>query len=389
MHILLTIHAPMDPDSGASGVTHELGSLYEAEGHDVHYLSFDDLPRSIGGRAATLLFPAFLARRIRRLESRQPIDVIDASSGDAWIWAIRHRKRARSGPLLVTRSHGLEHTAHLELLEDARRGNVELSWKYPLYYGGFHLWEVARSLRASDLAFFCNRSDLDYAVKKLGVSSQKARVMVNGMSSIFRDLPFRPHADGGREKVRIAQVGSYIPRKGVGYGAAALNRLLKRHPSVAVTFLGTQGPQADVLDDFDPDVRDQVTVTPVFKRAELPSLLEDHQIKLLPTTFEGFSVSLVEAMACGLAPVTTSTPGPMEIVRDGFNGILVPPRDSESLERALERLIEDPALLDRLRRGAHETAQSYTWDRIGKDTLELYREAAESKTRGCWRSSSD
>jgi glycosyltransferase involved in cell wall biosynthesis len=79
-------------------------------------------------------------------------------------------------------------------------------------------------------------------------------------------------------------------------------------------------------------------------------------------------------MACGLAPVTTTTPGPMEIVRDGVNGLLVPPRDSEALANALDRLIEEPALLERLRSGAHETAQRYTWERIGDETLQLYRE---------------
>lgn len=369
----------MDPDSGAPGVTWELGSHYRSQGHAVHYLSFDDMPRWIPSRAASVMFPAFVAWRIRRLAARQPIDVIDASSGDAWIWALGSRGRARARTLLVTRSHGLEHTAHLELLEDARRGNLELSWKYPLYYGGFRLWEVAQSLRGADLSLFCNRADRDYAVRELGVPPQRAKQIVNGMPGSFRDLPFTPHAGHHEKEIRIAQIGSYIPRKGVAYGAAALNRLLKRHPAVGVTFVGSQGPPAAVLDDFDPDVRSQITVIPTFKRDELPSLLEGHQIKLLPTTFEGFSVSLVEAMACGLAPVTTTTPGPTEIVRDGFNGLLVPPRDSEALEHALERLIGDPALLDRLRRGAHETAQTYTWDRIGQDALALYLEAAASK----------
>lgn len=382
MHILLTIHANMDPDSGAPGVTLELGSQYRSEGHVVHQLSFDDVPDWVPSRAVTLIFPAFVASRIRRLSARQPIDVIDASSGDGWIWAIWARRRSRKRPLLVTRSHGLEHTAHRELEEDARRGNVELSWKYPLYHGGFRLWEVAQSLRRSDLSLFCNRADLDYAVQELGVPRERAKLIVNGIPTSFRDLPFTPSVNGGAKQIRIAQIGSYIPRKGVVYGAAALNRLLRRHPSVGVTFVGSRGPPELVLGDFDPDTRNQVRVMPSFRRDELPSLLSDHQIKLLPTTFEGFSVSLVEAMACGLAPVTTTTPGPMEIVRDGVNGLLVPPRDSESLARALERLIEDRALLDRLRRGARETAQSYTWDRIAKDTLALYREARGEQESG-------
>jgi glycosyltransferase involved in cell wall biosynthesis len=378
VHILLTIHAPMDPDAGAPGVTSDLGFRFRAESHNVTYLSFDDMPRWFPSRAVTFLFPAFLAWRIWRLSARQGIDVIDASSGDLWLWAsLRRRNRAR--PLLVTRSHGLEHTAHEQLLEDARRGTVELSWKYPIYYGGFRLWEVARSLRLSDLDLFLNRADLEYAVIKLGIPREKARLTVNGVGEDFQNLPFTPIAEGVSEPIKIAQIGSYIPRKGVGYGAAALNRVLRRHSSITVSMLGTQAPAEAILADFDPEVRQQVVVLPTFKRDRLPSLLSDHHIKLLPTTFEGFSVSLIEAMACGLAPVTTATPGPMEIVRDGVNGVLVPPRNSEAIVQALERLLGDTQLLDRLRRSAYATAQGYAWDRIGRETLALYREALARK----------
>src|SRR3989442_10938034 len=122
----------MAQNGGAPGVTADLGSYFRSQGHVVHHLSYDDVPRSLGSRGASFLFPAFVAWRIRLLQARQPIDVIDASSGDLWIWASLHRRRNAGSPLLVTRSHGLEHTADLELREDARRGGVDLSWKYPL-----------------------------------------------------------------------------------------------------------------------------------------------------------------------------------------------------------------------------------------------------------------
>jgi glycosyltransferase involved in cell wall biosynthesis len=374
---LLTIHAPMDPNSGAPGVTADLGSYFRSRGHVVDHLSFADMPQSVGSRGAGALFPAFVARRIRRLHAERPIDVIDASSGDLWVWASLNRRRDSRRPLLVTRSHGLEHTADLQLREDARRGAVELSWKYPLYYGGFRLWEVARSLRLSDLDLFLNKADLEYAVTKLAVPPEKAKLTVNGISSRFQSLPL--NSNGRRHGIRIAQVGTYIPRKGIAYGAAALNRVLRNHVSVTVTFFGTQSPPEVVLQDFDPDLRDRVEVVPTFNRDDLPELLRNHHIKLLPTTFEGFSVSLLEAMACGLAPVTTTTPGPMEVVHDGVNGLLVPPRDSEALAAALERLVGDPELLARLRSAAHETVQQYTWDRIGEKTLELYSEGLARK----------
>ncbi|MCY7276890.1 MAG: glycosyltransferase family 4 protein, partial [Phormidesmis sp. CAN_BIN44] len=152
-----------------------------------------------------------------------------------------------------------------------------------------------------------------------------------------------------------------------------------RHSQVRMSFLGTGCLEAEVHADFEPSVRDRVEVTPRYSRDSLPTLLKGHHIKLFPTLSEGFSVALVEAMACGLVPVTTTTPGPMEIVSDTVNGILMPPRDSQAIVEALERLICDRSYLDRLRRGAYETAQNYSWKQIAANTLILYEQALAKK----------
>jgi len=62
----------------------------------------------------------------------------------------------------------------------------------------------------------------------------------------------------------------------------------------------------------------------------------------------------------------------MEVVSDEDNGILVPSRDSQALEQALERLILDRPYLDQLRRNAYATAQNYSWERIASDNLAFY-----------------
>ena len=136
--------------------------------------------------------------------------------------------------------------------------------------------------------------------------------------------------------------------------------------------MGTCCSEAHVYADFEPSVRDRIRVVPRYRYETLPELLRGHHIKLFPTLSEGFSVALLDAIACGLAPATTTTPGPMEVVSDGDNGILVPSRDSQALEQALERLILDRPYLDRLRRNAYATAQNYSWERIASDNLAFY-----------------
>ncbi|MEG5042331.1 MULTISPECIES: glycosyltransferase family 4 protein [unclassified Microcoleus] len=162
---------------------------------------------------------------------------------------------------------------------------------------------------------------------------------------------------------------------------SAVNKILAGYPQVEASFMGTGFLQAQVYADFEPSVHERIRVVPRYQYETLPELLRGHHIKLFPTLSEGFSVALMDAIACGLAPVITTTPGPMEVVRDGDNGILVPPRDSLAIEQALERLITDRPYLEKLRCNAYATAQKYSWHRIARDNLTFY-EAALSHKRG-------
>jgi glycosyltransferase involved in cell wall biosynthesis len=295
--------------------------------------------------------------------------VVDASTGDAWLYG--SLPRVSGQPLLVCRSHGLEHVAHDRLLEEVRRGAQRLSWKYPLYHGGLRLLEVRRSIRHSDLALVLNGQDYGYAVKRLAVPEEKIRLVQNGIPENFLGQTLRPTDPA---TLGIAQIGRYSAMKGVAYGSKALNNILQRHRHVRVHFLGTMVPPETVLRDFHPDVRERIAVTPRFVHENLPRLLAPCQIKFFPTLTEGFGVVLVEAMACGLAPVTTTAPGPRMIVLHEHNGLLVAPGDPAALEKAVNRLILDPVLLDRLRCRALADAQTYSWRTVAQRQIALFEE---------------
>ena len=379
MKILLTIHEKFNPHSGSAGSTWRIGQQYQSLGHEVWYYSMDDLPQKLSPHLKRLVFPEFVAAQISKLSRQQGLDVVDGSPGDIWFWAKMLRKSGRKSPLLVTRSHGLHHLYHIWHLEEARRGNLRLGWLYPLYRGGFQLWEVANSLRSADLAFLLNRQESDYAIKHLDVNPERTHVFPNGIPEEFINLPFEPLPEGENSVIRIAQVGTYIPRKGIEYSVPALNKILTRYPQVQMSFLGTKCLEcpdaAQVYSDFDPTVRDRIQVIPRYSHEQLPTLLKDHHIKLFPPLTEGFGKALVEAMACGLAPITTATEGPMEVVRDGHDAIVIPTRDSLAIEKALERLITDRSYLQQLRHNAYKTAQNYSWKRIAQDRLCVYEEA--------------
>jgi len=369
MKILLTIHHHLDPNSGAPGTVLKLGSLYQSLGHDVEYYSFDDLPGWIKTEA---FFPEFVAWHLFKRCRAQQIDVIDASSSDAWVWGTALKVLASPRPLLVTRSHGLEHAVHLEYLEEVRLGHEAMSWKYPLYRGSIKLWEVAASFRCADLVFLLNQCDRQYVTEHLGVRPERAFVTPNGIPDYLLNLPFDPTLPP-EGRLGIAVIGSFIPRKGTQYNVPALNTILVRYPQTHVGFFGTGCPEAQVYAGFDTQVRDRVKVIPSFKHTDLFKLLKDYQIKLFTPLSEGFGKALIEAMACGLAPISSRAAGPVDILTHEQNGLLIPLRSIEGIEQALDRLIRSPTLLQQLRMNAYQTAQSYSWEACARQRIALYQ----------------
>lgn len=379
MKILIIAHHYLDPNAGASGATLRLAEQYERQGHEVCYYSFEDLPHKFPALAEAVMFPGLVAMRIARLVSQRTIDVVEAMTGDAWMWGKILQNFSRDRPLLVTQSHGLEHRVHLERLEDSRRGTLQLGWKYPLWHGGFRLWEVATSLRCADLSFVLNQQDATYAIEQLRVQPERIYVFPNGISESLLNLPFAPLPEFEDGMIGIAQVGSFTSRKGIHYSIPALNAILAEYPQVKVSFLGTGCSEDQVYANFDPAIRDRIHVIPSYENEQLPNLLQGHQIKLLPSLSEGFGLALVEAMACGLVPLTTAIQGPMEIVTNDYDGFLVPIRDSQAIEQTLERLIRNRPYLEQLRRNAHMTAQRYSWTDIAQKRLTIYKNTLDQR----------
>lgn len=114
------------------------------------------------------------------------------------------------------------------------------------------------------------------------------------------------------------------------------------------------------------------------RSADMPEVFRRAHIACLPSYREGLPRALLEAAASGLPIVTTDVPGCREVVRDGYNGYLVPPRESVSLADALEKLIRSASERELMGlRGRALVLEQFTLDRVVAETLKLYRTRME------------
>ena len=114
-------------------------------------------------------------------------------------------------------------------------------------------------------------------------------------------------------------------------------------------------------------------------RDDVPAILAASDIVVLPSYREGLPVSLMEAMAMSRSLVTTDVPGCRETVEDGWNGFLVPVRDSNALACATGKLIDEPTLRYVMGRRSREKAErEFDVRFVVREHLQLYQRLLNS-----------
>ncbi|TXH02837.1 MAG: glycosyltransferase family 1 protein [Nevskiaceae bacterium] len=141
----------------------------------------------------------------------------------------------------------------------------------------------------------------------------------------------------------IGVIAQLIERKGHRYLIQALPEVLARHPLVQVLFFG-QGGEQERLERQIRDAGLQRSVHLVGFHADLMHWLGALDLVVHPALMEGLGVSLLQASSLGIPIIASRAGGIPEAVRDGLNGLLVPPADVAALTQALLRLIPDDAL---------------------------------------------
>ncbi len=369
MKIVFVLHFLLDRNAGAAGVLFALKDRLTAAGHDVSVISHDGLSQ-LPPLVRSAVFPFYVAAMLFLRHARA--DVIEGATGDCWLYYLLRAGNRQT--LNVTFSQGLLRPLHDRLMRDRAAGRAKVSWRYWLFHGSLELWQEALSMRVADLVYVLNADERKFAIGQ-GIDPERIKIVRNGLGEHFRRRAVAAQAGLAlppRDRIRIVQVGSYEARKGIRATVAATTRLLRARPDLQMAFFGTVRPVEQTLADFPEDLRDRLTIVPHFDNEQLPQMLADYDVFIMPSIYEAFGIAPLEAMACGLVPIVTNIAGPAEYIADGYNGLVVPVDAPVALEGAIARLLDDTALYNHLRRGALATAQAYGWDGVAAARLADY-----------------
>jgi GalNAc-alpha-(1->4)-GalNAc-alpha-(1->3)-diNAcBac-PP-undecaprenol alpha-1,4-N-acetyl-D-galactosaminyltransferase len=140
----------------------------------------------------------------------------------------------------------------------------------------------------------------------------------------------------------LLAIGKLIPQKGFDLAIEAFAQVCQDRPEWTLTILG-EGEMRDELEDLCTELglEDRVFMPGVVKNID--AHLRKADIFVLSSRFEGFPVTLCEAMACGVPVIAANClSGPREIVHNGIDGMLVMPDNVEALAMGLNQLMSDP-----------------------------------------------
>ena len=240
----------------------------------------------------------------------------------------------------------------------------------------------------SRLAEVLERSDAVHAVSRplaraamdSGADPDRTTLIAPALEPGFFRPSRGPRHPGG--ELRILTVGWLRWLKGYEYALEAIRRLVDRGVAARLDVLGdSPPPELERLSDHerflhtvdDLGLHDRVHLHGRVATSEVRERMACSDVLLHASLTEGVPNVVIEAMASGLAVVTTDCGGVREAVRDGVDGLVVPVRDAGVLARALERLARDPALRRRMGEAARSRVEShFTLDAQVERFLGLY-----------------
>ena len=181
-------------------------------------------------------------------------------------------------------------------------------------------------------------------------------------------------SDSPRLPNSLLAVGRLEPRKGVPFLLDSLALVARQIPEVHLYLVGEGSLRRALERQVDAlGIGTNVTFLGRVSDEELAQWYNRVSAVVVPSVFEGFGLTAVEAMACGTPVIATRTDGLKELIADGENGLLVEYGKTEEMAAAICRLLSDKETRERMAGNARDSASKLpSWDDVVHRLRELY-----------------
>jgi glycogen synthase len=234
---------------------------------------------------------------------------------------------------------------------------------------GHHQAAMQVVLDRADALFIGSRSFAAEVTQRLGTPPERWTIVPGGVDT----RRFTPASTPGCGPLVLLYHGRVDARKGVLDLLDAVAMLAGTRPMRLL--ISGIGPDSDAVATrvAELGLAETVELLGYVAYEDVPAVYRRGDIFVSPTYAEGFSNTVLEAMACGLPVVSTRAVGVVDCIRDGENGLLVEPGDIPALADALRRLLDDPPLRRRLAGAAlREIRARYSWPAVAARITEVY-----------------
>jgi len=305
------------------------------------------------------VFKAFLLAYLRRRE----FDVIQVHiAGTAMIPAFMISKIAGK-PYVVT-CHGSD----IRIFR--KKATVRLLQKILLPKAS-HVVVISKEIR-------------NILIKEYGLSSKRIMLISNGYDeALVKQLLARPSNSACRKTPSLVFVGSLREVKDPLNLIETFKVISDRVKNIHLQIVGNGHLREAVERKIQSyKLQDQVTLHGMVPHERALEVIASSEIYVSTSVEEGLPTSLIEAMALEKAVVTTGVGGVPEIITNGVNGLLTPPRLPERMAQLIENLLKDPVLAERLGKAAAESVRDFSWNSIAQKYQSIYEEVRRQRNKG-------
>ncbi len=387
-----------DPFAGGSGVGAHLSGLSQALsklGCEVHILSLNskDSDRTVNGVHMHYLNPVlnipfdvplvkglifnFLSfKKVVKICRECKIDVIHGQSPSSYGYGLLRRGDV---PFVVT-FHATSF-GEIGAFLDAPLSFVNKNFIFEAMSEIFCTFLTYVEYQCADKVVGVSEATAEEATRFYRLPKERVVAINNGIAlPDFTDL----YVEEENEEHAILSVGRLAWRKGFKYLIDAMPSVLSEYPDAKLFIVG-DGYQRTPLQQYvrKLGLENSVLLLGKVSLQKLYSLYRKASVYVQPAIYEPCSIAILEAMSMGKPLIATRVGGVPEVVTNGVDGLVVEPRNSLQLAKAIKNIFSDSKRRKRFASNARKRVDTeFTWKEIAKKTLELYATLLNGKKKG-------